>query len=268
MQRSPAIFVSHGAPTELVLKGPWQLTMESLGREIRPEAVIIMSAHDRSSSGFDVGYCPKFETIHDFSGFPEALNKFHYPAKGHQDIAQQCVDLLRGAAMSAKLDTARGLDHGAYVPLHHMWPKHNVPVVPIAIYSKASPFEIFRCGEILAPLRNEGVMIMGSGGMVHNLGQLVWETPTLSAPEDWAARFQSWVLRVLHSKDFEGLCDFRERGPDAKTAHPTWEHFAPLLFTAGAASAWGESLEELYLGWTYGSLSMATVGFGKIFRDS
>lgn len=268
MTRAPAIFVSHGAPTELVLKGPWQLTMESIGREMSPEAVIVMSAHYRQASGFEVGYCPQFSTIHDFSGFPDELNRFQYPAKGHRDLAQQCVDLLTGAAIPTSLNTTRGLDHGSYVPLHHMWPKHNIPVIPVAIHAKASPQEIFRCGEILAPLRNEGVMILGSGGMVHNLGELAWESPSLSAPQDWANSFQSWVLNALRSRDFEGLCEFKVRGPDAKMAHPTWEHFAPLLFTAGAASAWGEDMVELYSGWTYGSLSMACVGFGKVFRES
>jgi 4,5-DOPA dioxygenase extradiol len=111
-------------------------------------------------------------------------------------------------------------------------------------------------------------MILGSGGLVHNLSKLEWEKPGLSAPEEWAVRFQSWALNVLRLRDFESLCDFKERGPDASVAHPTWEHFAPLLFAAGAASAWGEDLVELYSGWTYGSLSMATVGFGKIFRDA
>ncbi len=266
--RSPAVFVSHGAPTELMQKGPWQLTMESIGREVSTQAVIVMSAHYRSATGFAVGYCPKFQTIHDFSGFPDELNQFQYPARGQQDFAERCVDLLHGASMDSKLETTRGLDHGVYVPLHHMWPKHNIPVIPIAISSKATAHEVFRCGEILAPLRNEGVMILGSGGLVHNLSKLEWEKPGLSAPEEWAVRFQSWALNVLRLRDFESLCDFKERGPDASVAHPTWEHFAPLLFAAGAASAWGEDMEELYSGWTYGSLSMSAVGFGKIFRDA
>ncbi len=268
LDRSPAIFVSHGAPVELINKGPWQIAMESVGREISPRAVVVMSAHYKSPAGFDVGYCPAFETIHDFSGFPDELNQFTYPAKGDSDLAQQCVDLLHGASIPSSKNQSRGLDHGSYVPLFHMWPKAKVPVVPVAIHSKASPQDIFRAGEILAPLRHEGVMILGSGGMVHNLGQLVWDKPSLSAPQDWAIQFQSWVLNCLRTNDFDALCNFKSQSPDAKVAHPTWEHFAPLIFIAGAASAWGESVTELYSGWTYGTLSMESIFYGKIFRDS
>ena len=266
--RRPSIFISHGAPTELIQKGPWQLAVETIGREHAPRAVLVMSAHWKSPQGFDVGYCPKFETIHDFSGFPEELSKFKYPAKGERDLAEQCVELLRGASIKTKLETTRGLDHGVYVPLHHMWPKANIPVIPIAIYSKATPQEIFRVGEILAPLRNDDVMVIGSGGLVHNLGQLDWQNPADSSPEPWARSFQSWAFDVLQKRDFGALCDFKEQAPDAAKAHPTWEHLAPLFFVAGAASAWGEDFREIYTDWTYGSLSMAVVGYGNIFRDS
>ena len=122
-----------------------------------------------------------------------------------------------------------GLDHGVYVPLHHMWPTAKIPVIPIAIYSKATPQDIFRAGEILAPLRNEDVMVIGSGGLVHNLGQLDWQNPADSKPESWAIDFQSWALGVLRSRNFESLCDFKELAPEASKAHPTWEHLAPLF---------------------------------------
>ena len=266
--RAPAIFISHGAPTELIQQGPWQTTMDGIGREVKPRAVIVMSAHWRSQGGFDVGYQPTFETLHDFSGFPEELSKFKYPAKGDLDLAEQCVSLLKGAAYNSSLDRARGLDHGVYVPLHHMWKRADVPVIPVAISSKATPRDVFRAGEILAPLRNEGVMMIGSGGMVHNLGALAWGNPSNDKPDPWAAEFQKWVLDALEDKDFTALCDFREHAPHAKEAHPTWEHFAPLIFTAGAESAWGEQMEELYSGWAFGCLSMSCIGFGKIFRDS
>lgn len=268
VNRIPAMFVSHGSPVELINKGPWQLAMESVGREVLPRAIIVMSAHYKSSAGFEVGHCSSFETIHDFSGFPEELYNFNYTAKGDFDLAQQCVDLLKSASIPSKMNESRGLDHGSYVPLCHMWPKAQVPVIPVAISSNATPHEIFRAGEILAPLRNEGLMILGSGGMVHNLRRLVWDNPGLVAPESWATSFQAWVLDVLRTRNFDTLCDFMEEGPEAQVAHPTWEHFAPLIFVAGAASAWSEELEELYSGWTYGSLSMESVYYGKLFRDS
>ena len=261
-ERAPALFISHGAPTVLIESGPWQISLEMTGREIKPRAVIIMSAHWRSRSGFDVGYQPTFDTIHDFSGFPEALNRFKYPAKGEKDLAEQCVDLLKGADFASVLEINRGMDHGSYVPLHFLWPKHDVPVIPVAISTKASPQEIFRAGEILAPLRNEGVLIIGSGGMVHNLGDLAWETPTAGSPEAWAAEFESWAMHALSDRDFGALCDFRENAPHANKAHPTWEHFAPLFFVAGAASAWDEEVQELYKGWAYRNLSMACISFG------
>ena len=266
--KSPAVFVSHGAPTELIQRGPWQLAMETIGREVKPRAVIVMSAHWRSRAGFDVGYQAEFSTIHDFSGFPEELNRFRYPARGDANLADHCVALLQGAAFHSKRDESRGLDHGVYVPLAHLWPKADVPVIPVAISAHAAPQDVFRAGEILAPLRKEGVMIIGSGGMVHNLGELVWDKPSSSTPDPWAAAFQEWVLKALHDRDFSALCDFREHAPQGQKAHPTWEHFAPLLFVAGAASAWGEPLQELYEGWTYGSLSMSCLGYGKIYKDA
>lgn len=267
-QRAPSIFISHGAPTELIQRGTWQFMLETIGREQQPRAVIVMSAHWRSRSGFDVAYQPAFETIHDFSGFPPELTRFSYPAKGHSDLAEQCVSLLSGAAMHSEHIGSRGLDHGVYVPLHHMWPNAHVPIIPVAIAAKASPQDVFRAGEILAPLRNEGVMIVGSGGMVHNLGELSWDHPESSKPQDWASTFQSWALNAIADRDFAALCDFRENAPGGAKAHPTWEHFAPLLFVCGAASAWGEAAEVLYDQWVYGSLSMNCLGFGKIFRDA
>lgn len=266
--RSPAVFVSHGSPLELIQKGPWQLVMESIGREVLPRAVIIMSAHYKSSSSFDVGFCKNFSTIHDFSGFPDELNRFVYPAKGDHDLSDRCVELLHGASIPSALNTTRGLDHGSYVPTSHMWPKANVPIIPLSISAKATPSDVFRVGEIIAPLRNEDVMILGSGGMVHNLGELSWEKPGLATPEDWATSFQSWVLEALRSRDFEALCDFRSVAPHGRMAHPTWEHLAPLIFVAGAASAWDEPLVELYSGWTYGNLSMTSICFGNVFKDS
>jgi 4,5-DOPA dioxygenase extradiol len=265
--RAPAIFVSHGAPSVLAETGPWQLSLEMIGRETKPRAVVIMSAHWRSRAGFDVGFQDEFETVHDFSGFSESLQQFIYPGKGDQDVAQQCVDLLKGAAFSSALDLSHGLDHGAYVPLHFLWPKGNVPIIPVAISSKARPQDIFRVGEILAPLRNEGVLILGSGGMVHNLGEIATETPTSSIPESWASEFEEWVLKALADRDFSALCDFREYAPHGQKAHPTWEHFAPLIFVAGSASAWNEDFQELYRGWTFGSLSMTSVGFGINYRQ-
>jgi 4,5-DOPA dioxygenase extradiol len=231
-----------------------------------------MSAHWRSPTGFDVAYQTQFETIHDFDGFSPDLGLFKYPANGDVDLARQCVDLLIAASMRSNLEEHRGLDHGAYVPLHHMWKKAGVPVIPVAIPSKATPSDVFRAGEILAPLRNEGVMVIGSGGMVHNLSELIWERPRDENPEPWAQAFQTWVIQRLRDRDFPALCNFQDEAPHAKKAHPTWEHFAPLLFTAGATSTSyelvDESMTELYSGWTFANLSMACVGFGKIFRDS
>jgi 4,5-DOPA dioxygenase extradiol len=262
MDRAPSIFISHGAPSVLTETGPWQLALEMIGRDISPRAVVVMSAHWRSRAGFDVGFQSQFETIHDFSGFSDALQRFKYPAKGHQDLAQQCVDLLNGAAFSSSLEPSRGLDHGSYVPLHFMWPKADVPVVPVAISAKATPQDVFRVGEILAPLRQDGVLVLGSGGMVHNLGAIEWQRPSDSLPETWASEFEDWVIKALSDRDFSALCDFRDVAPHGKEAHPTWEHFAPLVFAAGAASAWGEELQELYRGWAFGNLSMSCVGFG------
>jgi 4,5-DOPA dioxygenase extradiol len=235
------------------------------GLSTRPRAVIVMSAHWRSLQGFNVGFQPRFETMHDFTGFPDPLYQFKYPAIGERDLAQHCVDLLKGAAQPSELDLTRGLDHGVYVPLHFIWPRAEVPVIPLAISKKASPQEIFRVGEIIAPLRNEGVMVIGSGGLVHNLGRLFKSRSAEEHPESWAVEFEDWAMKALHDRDFTALCDFKEHAPHANDAHPTWEHLAPLFFTVGAASAWNESLQELYRGWSFGNLSMTCLGYGVSF---
>jgi 4,5-DOPA dioxygenase extradiol len=261
-RRAPALFVSHGAPTELIRAGAWQTALEYFGLEVRPRAVVVMSAHWRSRSGFDVGYQSKFSTIHDFSGFPEALNQFAYPAAGDLNLAEQCVELLRGAAMPSVLVSNRGLDHGAYVPLVKMWPKADIPVIPVAISASAPPEDIFRAGEILAPLRREGVVIMGSGGMVHNLGDLAWNDEENQQPDSWAEEFHIWVRNALIRRDFNSLCGFLEQAPQGSRAHPTWEHFAPLLFACGASSAWDESFDEIYSSWSFKNLSMSCFTYG------
>ena len=256
--RAPALFVSHGAPTELIGRGPWQTSLEILGRIDRPKAVVVMSAHWRTKSGFDIAFQSNFETIHDFSGFPEELSRFQYPAHGDLSLSKKCVELLSGAAMPSTLCETRGLDHGVYVPLHHMFRNADVPIIPIAINARATPQEIFRAGEILSPLRDEGVMICGSGGIVHNLGELSWDDQGRALPEPWASGFQTWVVETLDRRDYGSLCDFQTMAPEARRAHPTWEHFAPLLFVAGATSRFDALREVVFDDWTFGNLSMAT----------
>ena len=200
---------------------------------------------------------PQPATIHDFGGFPAALYALQYPAPGEPALASRIVEQLGAAGIDASLDHARGLDHGAWVPLRYLRPQADVPVVQVSLPHDSDPAGALQLGRALAPLRDEGVMVVGSGSLTHNL----YEFRQHVADPQYARQFADWVAAAVASGDVEALVGYRARAPHAARAHPTEEHYLPLLVAFGAGDA-GESGTRIEGGMTDEVLSMDAFGFG------
>jgi 4,5-DOPA dioxygenase extradiol len=193
--------------------------------------------------------------MHDFGGFPEALYQLDYPAAGSPALAAQGAALLQAAGLEAVLDAQRPLDHGAWVPLRYLRPQVDLPVVQLSLPRLRSPEQLLAAGRALAPLRREGVLLVGSGGIVHNLRRLDWEGA--AAPQPWASAFEGWVREQLARGDHAALAGWRG-APGAGESVPTSEHLDPLFVALGAADS---APSSLYDGWQLGSLSLASYCF-------
>ena len=217
----------------------------------RPDAILIATAHWETQTPSFTG-AARPETIHDFYGFPQPLYQIRYPAPGAPAIADRARALLGDAGLGAAIDPQRGLDHGAWSPLLHMYPAADIPVAQASVQPALSPAHHLSVGRALAPLADEGVLIIGSGHMTHNLRD---RRPAGSPPLAYAAEFQSWVDAAIQAHDFDALVDYRNRSPQGARAHPTDEHFLPLFFALGAAAR-GYRAERIYDGIESGALAM------------
>jgi 4,5-DOPA dioxygenase extradiol len=232
MARLPSVFISHGSPMHALQPGPAGEAWQALGRRLpRPRAILIASAHWETNLPMLTGN-PKPGTIHDFYNFPEPLYRLRYPAPGAPELAQRAQALLRNAGFTAAIDGCRGLDHGAWTPLLYAYPEHDVPVVQISVQPALGPRHHLQVGKALRNLSDEGVLIVGSGHLTHNLRD--WARGQ-GRPEPYAREFQAWVFERLKEKDLEALADYRSRSPHGVRAHPTDEHFLPLFAALGAA---------------------------------
>jgi 4,5-DOPA dioxygenase extradiol len=217
----------------------------------RPSAILIATAHwETEAPSFTGARQP--ETIHDFYGFPQPLYQLRYPAAGAPKLAARAQSLLQGAGLSAEVDPDRGLDHGAWSPLLHMYPAADIPVVQASVQPALGTAHHLAVGRALAPLPDEGVLIIGSGHMTHNLRD---RRPDGSPPLPYAAEFQAWVDAAIRAHDFDALADYRKRSPQGARAHPTDEHFLPLFIALGA-SAPGYNAERIHDGIESGALAM------------
>jgi 4,5-DOPA dioxygenase extradiol len=213
--------------------GPAGEAWKALAQRLpRPRAILISSAHWETNLPMLTGG-DKPETIHDFYNFPEALYRLRYPAPGAPDLAQRAQALLKDAGFTAGIDGCRGLDHGAWSPLLYMYPKHEIPVVQISVQPDLGPRHHVELGKAVRALADDGVLIIGSGHMTHNLRD--WGRGT-KEPQPYAREFQEWVKQKLEQKDIESLVEYRSRSPHGVRAHPTDEHFLPFFFAVGAAS--------------------------------
>jgi 4,5-DOPA dioxygenase extradiol len=234
MNRLPSIFISHGSPMHALEPGAAGEAWKALGRRFqKPAAILIASAHWETNVPMLTG-AEKPETIHDFSGFPEPLYRLQYPAKGSPSVAQRAQSLLRNEGFTAAIDGCRGLDHGAWAPLLYAYPDADVPVVQLSVQPALGPGHHLAVGRALQPLSDEGVLIVGSGHLTHNLRD--WDRSGRAGPAPYAREFQQWVFEKIRSKDLEALSDYRSASPHGVRAHPTDEHFLPLFVALGAAA--------------------------------
>jgi len=232
MSAAPSVFLSHGSPMHALQPGPAGEAWKELGdRLARPRAILIASAHWETDAPMLTGSA-KPQTIHEFYNFPEPLYRLRYPAPGEPEVARRAQALLREAGFGASIDGTRGLDHGAWAPLLYMYPEADIPVVQISVQPALGPRHHVRLGKAVRPLSQEGVLIIGSGHMTHNLRD--WARGA-GQPAPYAREFQAWVFDKLNQQDMEDLVEYRSRSPHGVRAHPTDEHFLPFFFALGAA---------------------------------
>lgn len=250
----PVLFLGHGSPMNAVADNGFTRSLSALGARLpRPSAVLCVSAHWQTD-GTAVTAMENPRTIHDFGGFPQELYRIRYPAPGSPETAA----LVRAALGDAVMDAEWGLDHGAWSVLRHVFPKADVPVVQLSLDRGASARRRFELGEKLRPLREKGMLIVGSGNVVHNLGRLSWDEN--AAPEPWAVEFDGWVKARLKKRDHEPLLGDLSRAPSGRLSVPTPEHYDPLLYVLGASDE-NDELRFEYEGLQNGSISMLSVGF-------
>mgnify|MGYP001570744684 FL=1 len=250
----PTLFLSHGSPLHAIQPGAVRRVWEGVARALpRPKALLIASAHwETGVPALTSGAKP--ETIHDFYGFPQPLYAIQYPAPGAPEVAVTAIGLLKKNGFQAAVDPQRGLDHGAWSPLLHMYPDADIPVVQLSVQTELGPRHHLALGRALAPLVAEGVLIIGSGHMTHNLRERIRDE-NAGGPAPYVVEFQAWVKQRIDGRDFDGLADYRELTPHGARAHPTEEHFLPVFVALGAAAADCRA-ERLYDGIEMGSLAM------------
>ena len=257
--RMPVLFVGHGSPMNAIADNQWSAAMRGLGPTLpAARAIVAISAHWYTRGTLVMDSDPP-STIHDFGGFPQALFDLQYPARGDRDLAARLRGLL--AAYDAQLDDGWGLDHGTWSVLVHTHPGATVPVIQLSIDARLAPAAHVELGRQLAPLRDEGVLILGSGNITHNLRHAMqaMRSGDITTPA-WAARFDAQVAEALQAHDLTALAALATSA-DGQQSHPTLDHYLPLLYAAGAASP-GDAVTFPILGWDAGSLSMRSVRLG------
>ena len=255
----PSLFVPHGSPVSALRPGPSGEVLAQAARTLpQPRVIVIVSAHWDTAEPM-VGFAERPATIHDFYGFPEPLYRLRYPATGCPEAAREVVEALRSGGLPVHIDSARGLDHGAWIPLRTMFPEADIPVVPLSIQSHAGPRHAWRLGTALAPLAERGFLVIASGNLTHNLGDFRSGMHEAGST-DYVRRFTDWIAARLAEGGLEALLDYRRRAPDAVRAHPTDEHLLPLFVALGAAGPAARA-NRLHAGIDYGVLAMDAYAF-------
>jgi 4,5-DOPA dioxygenase extradiol len=255
----PAIFFGHGSPTIALERNRYTASWAALGKALpRPRAIVSVSAH-WYRRGTAVTAMPKPPTIHDFRGFPRELHEFEYPAPGDPELARRVQQLL--APVPVELDEAGwGLDHGTWCVLSHVFPQADVPVIELAMDAMQPPAFHYEVGKKLALLRDEGILVMGSGNIVHNLRTWTRGRPDMK-PFDWASRFEDRARELMQSGDVQPLVDYETMGEDALLSIPTPDHYLPLLYVLGLRRE-GDEVTFPVEGIDGGSVSMLAVQLG------
>lgn len=249
----PAFFIAHGAPLLALENNEYTQALQQLGKTLpKPKAIILFSAHWESQVQL-VSDVEEYSTIYDFGGFPEELYQIQYPAKGKKELTKEIEELFAKEGISFQVDTRRGLDHGAWVVLRLLYPNADVPVIAMSVNQHLSPEEQYKIGKSLSSLREKDVMIIGSGGTVHNLRALRWSD---NGVEEWALGFDEWIAQQLKNWDTQSLFNYYDLAPGAEIAVPHYgkEHFVPLFYAMGAGDR-EKNATLVHRSYRYGNLS-------------
>ncbi len=260
MPRLPSVFISHGSPMHALEPGALGASWAALAKTLpRPKAILVASAHWEAELP-TLTEAAHPETVHDFYGFPEPLYQLRYPAPGSPELAARVRDLLKHQGERAGIDGSRGFDHGAWSQLLHMYPEANIPVVQISVQTGLGAAHHIDLGRKLAPLRDEGVLVMGSGNLTHNLREAfsAMRGGAPASPLPYVREFQQWVKVALEAGDAQALADYRQRAPNAVRAHPSEEHFLPLHVAFGAGGAEAARAVRVYEDVELAALAMDT----------
>jgi 4,5-DOPA dioxygenase extradiol len=260
MNTLPTLFISHGSPMLLLGDGKARRFLMELGNRLpRPQAILVVSAHWENAHKPAVSYTAKPETIHDFGGFPQELYEKQYPVSGSPELAAKAQALLEKGGFGVARYGQRGLDHGAWVPLSLMYPEADIPVTQVSLIENAPPATHEKMGRALSALRDEDVLIIGSGSLTHNLYE--FRGQTVDAPvQEWVSEFTGWMETRLNENRRDDILSYRSRAPSGKRNHPTEEHLSPLFVALGAAGG-NPMVEKMYSGVEYGVIAMDIYAF-------
>lgn len=253
------LFISHGSPSLVLTDHPARDFLIELGRRLpRPRGALVISAHFETPT-LTLGGAEHPATLHDFHGFPEALYRLRYPAPGLPDVARRLADELRADGVEVAIDAERVLDHGIWSPLSLLWPEADVPLLPVSVPMALGDGERLELAARLGEFaESNGLWLIGSGAATHNLGD---RKPADAGPDAWAQAFHDWARDVAERGDLAALADWRRQAPQAAHAHPTPEHFLPLLMAIGALD--GAPMTTLHESFMFGNLSMLCLAAGE-----
>lgn len=256
----PSLFVAHGAPTLAIEHHGYVDFLKGFAATLpkTPRAIVLFTAHWETPVQA-VSSIDKYPMIYDFYGFPDELYRIEYPASGSPELAEEVRTLLQQAGLPSVADATRGVDHGTWTVLYHLFPQANIPVVQLSVNPLLSPAENYAIGKALSALREQDVLIIGSGGTVHNLGRIYWGQ---TEPVEWAVKFEDWLEETVKAWDLDALFDYLHRAPHARDAVPRNEHFIPLLYAMGAADDTRQA-QLLHSEFQFGSLSLRAWQFGS-----
>ena len=256
-KKMPVLFIAHGSPMNAIFNNSYTEAISKITENIpRPEAILMISAHFETNSTL-ITSADAPNQIYDFYGFPEELYNLKYNPIGSKKYAEMAFEELKGS--DVKLTEEWGLDHGTWAILTHMYPKADIPVFQISLNKQGNEEYHYNLGRKLANLREKGILIIGSGNIVHNLGIMDYEMD--SAPFEWATEFDNYISEAMKNKMHDKLINFESLGQSAKLSVPTKEHYLPLLYIA-ALQEDGEEVNFIYKGIQHGSMSMTSIQIG------
>lgn len=260
MTALPTLFISHGSPMLALRDSPARQFLAQLGPALpRPKAILVASAHWETLHDPAVSLAAHPETIHDFGGFPRELFAIEYPAPGAPDVAERAAGLLASAGFAVQRSASRGLDHGAWVPLRLMFPDADIPVFQVSIVHGGSPATHERLGAALSSLREQGVLVIGSGSLTHNLHEFRGQ-PVDAPAEQWVRDFGDWMHEAVTGGNRDALLNYRTLAPHAVRNHPTDEHLMPLYVALGAGESQGHA-ERIHTSHEHSVLAMDVYRF-------